>query len=246
MPLIESPRFQPGDLAAWQTAAARDLVWADTPAYRERVEDAELRLYRWGRDKDFYAGTSWGKDSVALAHMLATYLPGKPLVWIREEPTKNPDCLRVRDEFLRRFPAVRYDEITVHCRIDADGVPHATGTLEAGFAEAARRHGENHISGIRRHEAAGREKHFGPAAARPTARWRPSSGGRARMCSPTWPSTTCRFIRCMRCQWAGSLTGASCGWRPCGGAAARAWDGGSGRTCTTPNTAAGPERRPNR
>ena len=104
MPLIESPRFQPGDLAAWQAAAARDLVWADTPAYRERVEDAELRLYRWGRDKDFYAGTSWGKDSVALAHMLATYLPGKPLVWIREEPTKNPDCIHVRDEFLRRFP----------------------------------------------------------------------------------------------------------------------------------------------
>ena len=160
MPLIESPRFQPGDLAAWQAAAARDLVWADTPAYRERVEDAELRLYRWGRDKDFYAGTSWGKDSMALAHMLAQYLPGKPLVWIRVEPIKNPECLLVRDEFLRRFPAVRYDEITVHCRIDADGVPHATGTLEAGFAEAARRHGENHISGIRRHEAAGREKHY--------------------------------------------------------------------------------------
>lgn len=160
MPLIESPRFQPGDLDAWRAASARDPVWADTPAYRERVEEAELRLYRWGRDKDFYAGTSWGKDSVALAHMLAQYLPGKPLVWIREEPTKNPDCLLVRDEFLRRFPAVRYDEITVHCRIDEAGNPHATGTLEAGFAEAARRYGANHISGVRRYEAAGREKHF--------------------------------------------------------------------------------------
>ena len=160
MPLIESPRFQPGDLDAWRAASARDPVWADTPAYRERVEEAELRLYRWGRDKDYYAGVSWGKDSVALAHMLLTYLPDSPLVWIREEPTKNPDCLLVRDEFLRRFPAARYDEITVRCRIDEAGNPHATGTLEAGFAAAARRYGANHISGVRRYEAAGREKYF--------------------------------------------------------------------------------------
>lgn len=160
MPLLLSPRLLPGDWEAWQQNSARDLSIAGTAAFARRVEDAEQRLYRWGRRRNCYIGVSWGKDSVVVADMAARYLPDKPLVWLREEPTYNPDCLRVRDEFLRLYPEARYDEIVVQCRIDEAGTPHATGTMELGFAIADGRYSDGHISGIRADESGSRKRYF--------------------------------------------------------------------------------------
>lgn len=158
--LLPTARMIEGDAEAWRAAERTDRIWAQTDAYRRRVEDAEMRLYRWGRSRDGYTGVSWGKDSVVTADISVRYLPRRPLVWVRVEPIFNPDCPAVRDAFLSRYPDAVYDEIVIPCRIDDRGQPHARGTLEAGFQQAVARYGAPHISGIRRDESAGRERYF--------------------------------------------------------------------------------------
>ena len=159
MGLLSSPRLLPGDREAWNLAQSQDLAWAATAAFERQVDDAAMRLLRWSRQRQGYVGVSWGKDSMVVAHLATLYAPSVPLVWVRVEPVRNPDCLAVRDAFLRMHPA-RYDEIEIQCPTDADGTPHARGTLEAGFGVAAKRYGDQHISGIRRSEAGRREMYF--------------------------------------------------------------------------------------
>jgi len=154
--LIESPRHRPGDIEAWRRVSASDLAWASLARFRERVEAAELEIVRFGREP-CYASISWGKDSTVLADLVARVAPHVPLVWVRVEPIANPDCVAVRDRFLALYPDASYDEITVRCRVYADGA-HATGTLERGFREAARRHGDRRMTGVRGAESAGRER----------------------------------------------------------------------------------------
>lgn len=173
--LIDSPRLRPGDREAWAQASAGDLVHAATSRFLDRVDDAAMAIVQFAR-RPCYAGVSWGKDSVVVAHLVATYAPHVPLVWVRVEPIFSPECLAVRDSFLARHPAT-YEEITIRCRIDAAGEAHATGTLERGMREAARRFGDRHISGVRAAESAQREKRvrrFGVATDRacaPLSRW---------------------------------------------------------------------------
>jgi phosphoadenosine phosphosulfate reductase len=57
-----------------------------------------------------------------------------PIVWVRVEPIKNPDCVAVRDEFFRRFDHP-YHEQEVWCWEDSNGW-HASGTLQNGFHDA--------------------------------------------------------------------------------------------------------------
>jgi len=45
----------------------------------------------------------------------------------------------------------------LECARDATGW-HATGTLERGFVEAARRHGDAHVSGVRAEESGARKR----------------------------------------------------------------------------------------
>lgn len=157
MPLIESQRHTKADLEAWRRTEDTAEFHAQTKRFRNTVVPRAIQaLFSFATDR-CYAGCSWGKDSVVLAHMIATEVPRIPLVWVRVEPIKNPDCLLVRDIFLERFPRVRYEEIEIWCRHDAEGW-HATGTLERGFSEAARRFGDQHISGIRGEESGQRKR----------------------------------------------------------------------------------------
>ena len=131
MSLITSPRLLPGDLLAWEEASARDGVRAQTAAHQRMVEDAEQRLYRWGRGRDCFTGVSWGKDSLVVAHMTALYLPRQPLIYVRPEVLENPDCLLVRDAFLAQYPDVRYEEIVV------DDAPDAERALQVAAEHAS-------------------------------------------------------------------------------------------------------------
>ena len=67
-----------------------------------------------------------------------------PIVWVRVEPIKNPDCIAVRDEFFRRFDHP-YHEETVWCRQDDEGW-HATGTLQKAFMKPRRRSAQLEVS----------------------------------------------------------------------------------------------------
>ena len=151
MPLILSPRFRRGDLEHWREREAMDRVYVERMCYRldELTAAAASEIRRFAPD---YIGTSWGKDSMAVAHLALTAGIAAPLVCIRVEPIANPDIDLVRDAFLARHPVAAYDEIAIWCRRDADGW-HARGTLEEGFARARERHGDRYVSGIRSAES---------------------------------------------------------------------------------------------
>lgn len=169
MPLIDSPRLKPGDREAWERAAARDLTHASTDRFAERADEAAMAVIRFARES-CYAGVSWGKDSLVIAHLVTTYAPSVPLVWVRVETVFSPECLAVRDAFLARH-AARYREIAVEFR------GQGSGRLAGGFADAASYFGDRYISGVRAAESAQREKRarrFGVATGRacaPLSRW---------------------------------------------------------------------------
>ena len=148
--LIASSRHSPADLEAWQVSERTAEIFAQSKRHRDKIRrsvDAIMSFTGGGR---CYAGVSWGKDSVVLAHLIAAHHRATPLVWVRVEPDFNPDCLPVRDAFLRMFPGVFYDEIVV----DRGAAAYrAHGTLERGMAEAAKRHGPRYLSGVRAEES---------------------------------------------------------------------------------------------
>lgn len=152
--LIRSPRHRPDDLALWRRWEAVDRARGRHLA--RKTSRAVEALRSFAAAGPCYAGTSWGKDSVVVAHLVATTCPEVPLVWIRVEPIANPDCALVRDAFLARWRC-RYAEIVRRCAVDDDGEVHATGTLESGFKEAASRYGPRHVSGVRADESAQRK-----------------------------------------------------------------------------------------
>jgi phosphoadenosine phosphosulfate reductase len=155
--LIHDPRHSAQDLERFSLTERCAVIQQSSKRFRERVRRAGDALLSFTRSGGCYAGVSWGKDSVALAHLVATLAPSVPLVWVRVEPIANPDCERVRDAFLATFPRAAYHEVRVDCEW-RDGDWHATGTLERGFAEASRCFGPRYLSGIRRDESGQRKR----------------------------------------------------------------------------------------
>lgn len=152
--LIPSPRLTKQDRQTWATYQARDVAHALSAGYRARKEQAQAAIRNFFKDKqDGYVGVSWGKDSVVIAHL--AHGLDLPVVWVKVRPIANPDCCLVRDQYLARFPC-KYEEIPVECTRDDEGW-HASGTLERGFAQAAAKFGDRHVSGIRGEESATRK-----------------------------------------------------------------------------------------
>lgn len=155
MSLIITDRHTERDLAHWRICEQEDDLHAQRlraklEAKAERAMD-ELRAFieRMGCG---YLSVSWGKDSVIVAWLLHQIGADYPAVWVRCREWENPDCLLVRDAFLARFPLPRYEEIEVgreHDRIE----DIAIAVHRNGFAEAARRHGEAYVSGVRADES---------------------------------------------------------------------------------------------
>lgn len=153
--LIPSPRLSRADLDAWERHARLDRAMARASALAragERAADALEGFLRAAPGVGFQ-GASWGKDSGVCLH-LATVVYARsglrlPIVWVRVEGRENPDCPAVRDAFLARFgAAIDYHEITVAA---ADGGGALTSAH--GFAEAHRRFGDRHVSGVRADES---------------------------------------------------------------------------------------------
>lgn len=158
MGLIASPRHTKRDLERWEYWQRVDVVeaerWTDAKMLRAMVDMREFASERC------YAGVSWGKDSTVLAHLVSELATESgvviPLVWVRVKPIENPDCEKVRDAFLQRFPHIKYDEIVVWCKHDSEGW-HARGTLEKGFRSVYARYGRKHVSGVRAAESGTRK-----------------------------------------------------------------------------------------
>ncbi len=175
--LIDSPRITPRDRAVWDRLATYDALLADDPRLT-RITTAAAAVI--ASVTTGYIGCTWGKDSTVVAH-LACHSP-LPLVWVRIDGLENPDTEPVRDAFLARYPHTRYEEITIPATGirrwwhpgDYMGTDHGP---DAGFAEAATRHGAYYMSGVRAEESSTRAlaiARYGTASAgsaRPIARW---------------------------------------------------------------------------
>jgi len=151
--LIPSHRHTAADMALWREYEQADTARRIDAGFCHRHAEALNEILRFVmRDTSCYAGVSWGKDSTVLAHLVQCVMPTLPIVWIRVEPIKSPDCELVRDAFLSRYPNANYHEIETHCEW-RDGEWHATGTLESGIKECERRFGKRKILGIRADES---------------------------------------------------------------------------------------------
>ncbi len=136
--LIQSSRFKPGDIKAWEWFEDVDRCWP----LRDLPDRAVAALKAFAPD---YVSVSWGKDSTALAYL--AFLSGirAPLVWVRFGRFENPDCVLVRDDFLSRFE-MPYEEIEIDKHPD-----------EVSVAQMFRsRRGQRYATGIRSEESRGR------------------------------------------------------------------------------------------
>lgn len=176
--LIPSPRHRPDDLRLWAELEAADLAWGNSMHLHRQVGRSVAAIRAFAAKGLAYCSVSWGKDSVALAGLLRESGVRVPLAWVKVEPIANPDCGAVRDALLASWPdRPPYHESVQWCRHD-DGGWHASGTLEAGFAEVAETVGTTrHFSGLRADESGGRKvslRHRGLATAnscRPLGWW---------------------------------------------------------------------------
>ena len=156
--LVDCHRLSAADRLHWKTVLEPEDRTRSRLARMGMLEAKALSTMRdFATARRCYVGTSWGKDSTVVAHLAwRLHELSLPVLWVRVEPLFSPECVLVRDVFLSQF-AVHYEEVIVHCTHDEDGW-HAKGTLEKGFTEARRRHGCNHISGIRGEESSSRKK----------------------------------------------------------------------------------------
>jgi phosphoadenosine phosphosulfate reductase len=152
--LIKSPKHTARDLARWAGYREQDEAISSLLSNKEQAAAHAIREFA---QQPCYLGVSWGKDSVVVADLALRSGFSWPIVWVRVEPIKNPECFAVRDEFLAIYPDCDYCEIEVWCRKDSDGW-HATGTLEQGFKQAVDICGlPRHVSGVRASESAMRK-----------------------------------------------------------------------------------------
>jgi phosphoadenosine phosphosulfate reductase len=155
--LIQTDKHSAADLKRWGSTVRTADVHRQLKSFARHVGEAEREVLSFGARGKCYVGVSWGKDSVAVADIAMRMMPQLPLVWIRVEPIKNPECVLVRDEFLKQWPRARYEEIEAWCSHDENGW-HATGSLEYGFSRAIKAFGANHISGVRAEESGARKR----------------------------------------------------------------------------------------
>lgn len=159
--LIPCDRHTPEDLDHWAICEKQDALWSKLRSFGRKVASAQAVCEKYLRDGPCYASASFGKDSTVLWDLVmrAQRAVGVvvPIVWVRVEPIFNPHCLLVRDALLAQYPDARYEEITYHRDLD-NWQRRGTGTLEQGFAEAEKRFGRRHMTGIRADES-GIRKH---------------------------------------------------------------------------------------
>ncbi len=178
--LVDSPRLTPADRARWAELEHYDDALSGDPVLGRLEARAVAEIDRFAAWGDCFAGISWGKDSVIIAHLVALSGVAVPLVWARADRAENPECERVRDAFLAVHPDVRYEEHVYQWRVPLRGDPdwRADQPGQDALAETLDgRYGGRRITGIRAAESGGRRmsaKAHGIATAvscRPILHW---------------------------------------------------------------------------
>lgn len=183
MGLIPSDRHRRDDLELWSELAEADRLAGARFLRSARLEESRRAVRAFVAAGQAYGAISWGKESLALAHLLQCEAPGVPLVHLR--PTNhNPDCDAVRDAYFAAWPGQAYEEIPVdYGRLHAARLPDHRLDREtdarwyAAIEASEARHGGRRLTGIRSGESFGRmirTLRWGlstPNACAPLARW---------------------------------------------------------------------------
>jgi phosphoadenosine phosphosulfate reductase len=163
--LIRSPRHTAADLAAWERLERYDRALATSPRLA-RLEERAIDVIRaFAAAGPCYAGVSWGKDSVVVAHLVLRADVGIPIAWFPAGRVENPDCALVRDAFLAMHPGIDYREIEAAGDMlpaFAPGDELVSGEAgahvghdgyQAEFERVSRLLGRRYISGVRAEES---------------------------------------------------------------------------------------------
>lgn len=156
--LIKSERHTKRDLECWRELEYADSLHAQRSSLSRRIMESENVIAEF-KSRASYAGVSWGKDSIVLAHLLFRNAPEVPLVRLR--PTNsNPDCDSVRDAYFESFPGQHYSEVNVdYSDLHAQGLDDSTLDKEtdriwfASWKQVSMTFGPCYFSGIRSSES---------------------------------------------------------------------------------------------
>lgn len=159
MPLLTSDRHTEADINLWNAHEDADLINA---VYVDRCAELASRvIIDFVSRKRCYAGVSWGKDSVVVAHLMLRFAPHVPLIHLR--PTNhNPDCDRVRDAYFAANSSQQYREIAVdYSHIDRRNlsppqIDKATDKEWYKSFDSLKPEFDSYVIGIRASESGGR------------------------------------------------------------------------------------------
>lgn len=182
--LIPSPRHTREDLRVWAEREAMDRRMFASGALRQLEDRALATLHEFllsGPDADTYVSVSWGKDSTVIAHLVHRLtgddLSSPRVVWCPAGAIENPDCVLVRDEFLKRYP-IRYEEHPAELSSDDWDRSLGHDGAQAEFERVTKLLGSRYVSGVRAEESGMRKmslRHLGTATkntCRPIGWWK--------------------------------------------------------------------------
>lgn len=119
----------PRDMEEWARLNRYDTALGASPALAHKTQQAIHEIQEFTTThSDAVASTSWGKDSIVIAHLTRIASPDTPLLWI---PTIRSDgtsyeakaTYTVRDTFLHTFPGP-YEERPATARNPKRGDPN--------------------------------------------------------------------------------------------------------------------------
>lgn len=159
--LVPSQRHTQSDLDLWHELEDSDRIHGARPSLQSKVERSLAAIRAFGLPA--YIGTSWGKDSVVIAHLCRAVMPTVPMVHLRPS-NHSPDCDAVRDAYFAAFPGQPYSEVMIdYGNLHRRGLPHQDLDREtdrlwyAAIRESGKPYGGRHILGIRADESHGRK-----------------------------------------------------------------------------------------
>lgn len=164
--LIKTYRHTIADLERWEEYEEYDSLHNVPMAKVDQTLDV-MRQFSEENEKSCLM-CSWGKDSVVLLHLFLQLKINRPVVYQITKHRSNPECLLVRDEFLKMYEFDYKEHVFSYEQVEKDGNKH--------WRELANLYGKR-ISGLRNDESSTRKMQFfingfaSENSCRPLSKW---------------------------------------------------------------------------
>ena len=155
--LINSDRHTVADIEEWRRLERFDKLLGRNADQKAEAAIEEIEIFKL-KHHHSYVGTSWGKDSLVICHLVARAQLKIPIVWFPMDPLETPECRVVRDKFLARYPNVDYREAPLMTYSTGDWWLQHLGTFSSKVLPSAGYFDGSYVSGIRGEESSGRKQ----------------------------------------------------------------------------------------